>query len=332
MFRRAQPRSGDGDWDLRRDAHRNPGAAAGVVWHSWRMGDDSRRPAAIYLNRASAAGRSARTADAVELARRALDADLHVAETRDPDELVVWLEESIGRYATAVIAGGDGTLSIAYNVLAGRAGPALGYLPAGFGNATAHLLNLPRDPASQASVLAVGDARPVDLVDAGGRLALFAGAGWDAQVADRYARSGARRMAGWGLAIGRSVPDLVRRTSVVVEAEDGSELHRGPMEMLVVSTTPWYGRGMLVNPGARPDAGRLVLRTYRGPLPLFALEAVRWLSHRTPAAPAHPGEEFVVRRTDGGPLLVQADGDVIGRRPQWRFRLRPAAVRLIGRW
>lgn len=296
------------------------------------MGDDLRRPAAIFLNRASAAGRSARTVRAVELAQRALDADLHVAETRDPDELVVWLEESIGRYATAVIAGGDGTLSIAYNVLAGRPGPALGYLPAGFGNATAHLLQLPRAPESLASVLAAGDARPVDLVDAGGRLALFAGAGWDAQVADRYARSGARRTVGWGLAIGASMPDLVRRTSVVVESADGGEIFRGPMEMLIVSTTPWYGRGLLVNPGARTDAGQLVLRAYRGPLPLFALEALRWLTHRSPAAPAHVAEEFVVRREDGEPLLVQADGDVIGRKGAWRFKVRPAAVRLLGRW
>lgn len=296
------------------------------------MSDDLRRPAAIFLNRASAAGQSDRTRRAVELARRALDADLHVAGTRDPDELVVWLEESMGQYATAVIAGGDGTLSIAYNVLAGRPGPTLGYLPAGFGNATAHLLRLPRDPEELASILVAGDARAVDLVDAGARLALFAGAGWDAQVADRYARSGARRMAGWALAIGASVPDLVRRTSLVVESPDGREIFRGPMEMLIVSTTPWYGRGLLVNPGARTDAGQLVLRTYRGPLPLFALEAIRWLARRSPVAPAHRGAEFVVRRTDGEPLLVQADGDVIGRKPEWRFKIRPAAVRLIGRW
>ena len=296
------------------------------------MGVDLRGPAAIFLNRASAAGRSGRTRRAVDLARRALDADVHVAETRNPDELVAWLEQRIGDYATVVIAGGDGTLSIACNILAGQAGPAIGYLPAGFGNATAHLLRLPRRPEALASVLVAADARPVDLVDAGGRLALFAGAGWDAMVADRYARSGARRLAGWGIAIGQSLPDLVRRTPVVVEDGAGRELHRGPMEMLIVSTTPWYGRGMLVNPGARPDAGELVLRTYPGPLPRFALEAARWLAHRSPSAPALRGSEFVVRRTDDAPLLVQADGDVIGRRPEWRFSIRPAAVRLIGRW
>ena len=48
-------------------------------------------------------------------------------------------------YRTAVIAGGDGSLGIAFNVAEGR-DLALGYIPAGFGNATAHLLRLPRRP------------------------------------------------------------------------------------------------------------------------------------------------------------------------------------------
>ncbi len=45
----------------------------------------------------------------------------------------------MGDYRTAVIAGGDGSLGIAFNVAEGR-DVALGYIPAGFGNATAHLL------------------------------------------------------------------------------------------------------------------------------------------------------------------------------------------------
>jgi diacylglycerol kinase (ATP) len=289
-------------------------------------------PAAVFLNRAAASGRSRRTVEAVDHVRRALGAELHVAETRNPDELTAWLDEKIGGYATAIIAGGDGTLSIAYNVAAGMDGLSLGYLPAGFGNATAHLLDLPRDPVELASVIAAGDARSVDLVDAGGHLALFAGAGWDALVAGRYADAATKGFLGWGLAIGRSLPDLVRRTIIVVEAEDGTLVHEGPMELLVVSTTPWYGRGLLVNPGARPAAGEIVLRVYPGPLPSFALEAARWLSRRAPSARPLRGQGFTVRRADGQPLLVQADGDVIGRRPEWRFRIRRSAVRLIGRW
>jgi diacylglycerol kinase (ATP) len=290
-----------------------------------------RRPAAILLNRGAATARSARVREAVELTRRALDADLLIADTRDAAELTGWMAERVAGYRMVVVAGGDGSLSIAYNVLADRSPDAiLGYIPAGFGNATRHLLRLPRDPRGLVALIINGEPRPVDLVEADGRLAFFAGAGWDALVAGRYAETGARRLIGWAAAIARSVPDLVRRQRVTVQA-DGVVVHEGPMELLIVSTTPWYGRGLLVNPGARPTAGRITLRVYPGPFGPFVLDALRWAARRTPSPPAIHATE-VVARADDAPLLVQADGDVIGERPEWRFRLRPAAVRIIGRW
>jgi diacylglycerol kinase family enzyme len=290
-----------------------------------------RQPAAILLNRAAATAGNPRVARAVALTRGALDADLHVADTRNADELRAWMVERVTGYATVVVAGGDGSLSVAYNLLADRAGVTLGYIPAGFGNATATLLDLPRQPEWLAQVIAGGEARPVDLVEVDGRLALFAGAGWDAVVAERYHAAGARRLVGWAGAIARSVPDLLRPPLVSIEA-DGALVHEGSMELVVVSTTPFYGRGLLVNPGARPDRGALTMRVYRGPLPRFALDTVRWVAKRRPSPAVVTAQEAFVRTADERPLTVQADGDVVGRRPEWHFALRPAAVRLIGRW
>ena len=241
-----------------------------------------------------------------------------------------WLDGLFGGYGTAVIVGGDGSLAAAYNVAAGRPGLRLGYLPAGFGNATRHLLRLPDDAAGQVGVLSRGEDRPIDLVEVNGRLALFSGAGWDALVAGRYAASGAKRLPGWTAAVARSVPDLWRRRTVEVRA-DGWSVHRGPIELLVVGTTPYYGRGLRVNPGARPDAGRLSLRIYPGPAPRLALEAGRWALGVRPHAPRVDATEITLR-TLGDEIPVQADGDLIGSAAEWRFALRPAAVRLIGRW
>ena len=267
----------------------------------------------------------------VDLARRALDADLHVTATRDVAELSAWLEERIDGYETAVIAGGDGSLGVAYNVAATRPDLTLGYLPAGFGNASAHLLNLPRDPRGQVEVLERGEARPIDLVAVDGRLALFAGAGWDALVAGRYADAGARRLPGWAAAVARSVPDLFRRPLVEVRA-DGWAVHRGPLELLVVGTTPFYGRGLKVNPGARPDAGRLSLRVYPGPAPRLALEAGRWAIGVLPHAKRVDAREVTLHAPNGEEIPVQTDGDVVGSANSWRFEIRPRAVRLIGAW
>lgn len=229
------------------------------------------------------------------------------------------------------MVGGDGTLGVAYNVAAGRDGLVLGYIPAGFGNASAHLLRLPRDPEDLAEVLRAGDARAVDLVEVDGRLALFAGAGWDALVAGRYAAAGARRLPGWAVAVARSVPDLWRRPSVEVRADDWV-VHRGPMELLVVGTTPFYGRGLRVNPGARPDAGALSLRVYPGPAPRLGIEAGRWVLGMAPHARRIAAQRVELRSTDGSDIPVQADGDLLEARPEWSFAIRPRAVRLIGRW
>lgn len=266
---------------------------------------------------------------AIELTRQALDAQVHVTATRDPDALRAWFASRVGDCRTVIVAGGDGSLAVAYNLLAGT-DVSIGHLPAGFGNATAHLLHLPRQPEALARVLAAGDTRPVDFVLVDGRLALFAGAGWDALVAGRFAAS-AGGLIGWTSSIVRSLPDVWRRAPVQVLA-DGELVHDGPMELLVVGTTPWFGRGLLVNPGARPDAGRLMLHVYPGPPPRFALDAVRWLAQRRPTAPGVMASVVELRSADGRPIPVQADGDLLGERPEWRFEIRPAAARLIGRW
>nr|MBA2631867.1 hypothetical protein [Chloroflexota bacterium] len=39
-----------------------------------------------------------------------------------------------------------------------------------------------------------------------------------------------------------------------------------------------------------------------------------------------------IRALAAGHIPVQLDGDAIGSRGTWSFEIRPAAVRLIGRW
>ena len=289
------------------------------------------RAAAIFVNEGAGSAHSARVRSAVALARRALDADLHTTATRDRDELRAFLDEQLHAYTLVVMVGGDGSLGVAYNAVADRPDVTLGYIPAGFGNATAHLLNLPRHPAALAGVLVSGDARPIDLVEVNGRLALFAGAGWDAEVARRYAAGGARRMRGWATAVTASLPELGRRHRVRVVA-DGETIHEGPMILTVASTTPFYGRGLLVNPGARPDAGLLTARVYPGPAPRLAQEAARWASRRPPVAQGVNARSLTISSLTSRPIPVQADGDHIGEALEWQIEVRPAAVRLIGRW
>lgn len=286
---------------------------------------------ALFVNEGAGSATRPAVRRAVDRLRQVLEADVHTTATRDAAVLTEWLEPRIEGYRTAILVGGDGTLGVGYNVAAGREGLTLGYVPAGFGNATSHLLRLPRDPESLVRVIVAGVARPVDLVAVDGRLALFAGAGWDALVAGRYAAAGARRLPGWAAAVARSVPDLWRRTPVEVRA-DGWVVHRGPMALLVAGTTPFYGRGLRVNPGARIDAGRMSLRVYPGPAHRFAAETARWVLRVAPSARRIDARRVEVRALDGPGVPLQADGDLVGVHDAWTLEIRPEAVRLIGRW
>jgi diacylglycerol kinase (ATP) len=76
-------------------------------------------------------------------------------------------ERVIGKLSRVVIAGGDGTLHSAVQVLA-RSGVALGILPQGTANNFATALRLPRDLPSAFRVLAEGQERAVSLGEADG--------------------------------------------------------------------------------------------------------------------------------------------------------------------
>src|SRR5690606_36941568 len=130
--------------------------------------DAPRGRTAIFLNEGAGSAGTDRVRRTVDLARSALDAELHVTATRDPGTFAAWLAARVEAYETAIIAGGDGSLGVAYNVVSAHPGVTIGYIPAGFGNATAHLLKLPREPDALVEVLRDGEVRPVDLVAADG--------------------------------------------------------------------------------------------------------------------------------------------------------------------
>jgi hypothetical protein len=74
------------------------------------------------------------------------------------------------------------------------------------------------------------------------------------------------------------------------------------------------------------------MRVYPGPTARLALEAARWAFRMRPRAPRIDSQRIELRSLDGTGVMAQADGDVIGARATWTFEIRPAAVRLIGRW
>ena len=111
------------------------------------------------------------TAGATELESLARDngVEVDVITTTSPDDTTQTLRRFVREGRTRVaVAGGDGTVSVAVQVLAGT-GVALGIVPQGTANNFANALRLPLDLPSALRVLGEGAERTVDLGRIGDR-------------------------------------------------------------------------------------------------------------------------------------------------------------------
>ena len=127
-----------------------------------------REPLLILANRN--AGAVARAGGPVPFVRYAHDAGFEpeVLLTHSSDDLRRRLHQRVlGKLRRVVVAGGDGTIHHAVQVLA-RSGVALGILPQGTANNFANALRLPLDLPSAFKVLAEGEEREVDLGECDG--------------------------------------------------------------------------------------------------------------------------------------------------------------------
>jgi diacylglycerol kinase (ATP) len=239
--------------------------------------------------------------------------------------------------AALVAVGGDGTVHLALQAVAGRGVP-LGIVPAGTGNDFAASVGLPGTPLAAAdavaAALATGRRRVLDLArltTADGAVTWFGAvlaAGFDAVVNERANRMafprGARR---YDVAI---VAELLRlrplRYRLVVDGE--------PCEvaavLLAVANTPSYGGGMRICPAADPTDGLLDL-VYAGPMGRAALMRIKPRVYAGTHV-AHPAVVSLrARRVEiaGPPVVTYADGERVAALPV-TVEAVPGALQLLG--
>jgi diacylglycerol kinase (ATP) len=179
---------------------------------------------------------------------------VRVERPADPGDLRRLARAAVAEAVDAVVvAGGDGTVELAYTAVA------LGCLPAGTGNVWAHALGLPRpwpwDPrATERAALRLAEA-PVRLTDMGlanrQRFLVWAGMGLDAFVTQQFEahRANIRRMGGFFYAMGLTLVAL--RGGRPIQARiralgpDGEREVGGHYLMVTVANIGWHAGGLL---------------------------------------------------------------------------------------
>jgi YegS/Rv2252/BmrU family lipid kinase len=120
------------------------------------------RRAVLVVNTHARSGESAYASAKQMLEEKGFSLD-ESYPVREPARLPEVVAQALAQgHSTIVVGGGDGTISAAANVLAGK-DATLGILPLGTANSFARSLNLPLDLSEAVEVLAAGRSKQVDL-------------------------------------------------------------------------------------------------------------------------------------------------------------------------
>lgn len=251
--------------------------------------------------------------------RQELDRTLQAAVREHPD--------------TIFVGGGDGTVSAAAALLADT-NIALGVVPLGTLNHFAKDLGLPPDWREAISRLAHGSLRDVDVGEVNGRVFINnCSLGSYAEAVRK--RDALRRRHGHGKGRAMVVASLavfrqLRRMRLSLEVEGRVRRLRTPF--LVVANNRYAGRVLDGNLRPRLDEGRLWIYSTHA-FRRFAIVRLIWQSLRREIDSADAlerTETTAATVTDirtGVPTAL--DGELVDLNPPFRFRIRPAALRVL---
>jgi len=286
------------------------------------------RDVLLIVNPAAGGGRALRALPAAERALRDAGLRVRVEHTRDIEHA-----RELGRAAgaagsVAAALGGDGLVGAVADGLRHGGDGRLAIVPGGRGNDFARTLELPRDPAGAAALIANGRERAIDLGVCGERAFVgIASCGFDSdanRIANEtrvpgdlaYLWGALRALVGW------------RPARFELELDGESLVHVG--YSVAAANGRQYGGGMLLAPDASLQDGAFDVVTVAAvPKRRFLRGLPRVFSGRHVA-----NEEVEVRRARelriaaDRPFALYADGDPLAELPA-TVRTLPAAVRVI---
>jgi YegS/Rv2252/BmrU family lipid kinase len=274
--------------------------------------------------------------DRVEAARAALAGagDVEVVRTDSTVELDRALTDAGDR--RVVVAGGDGSIHLAVQLLWSRdpqvlRATELGLVPLGTGNDLAGGLGLPEDPAEAARVCVEGRPRALDLIvaDTGQVVVNAVHAGLGAAAAER---ASALKDALGPLAypIGALIAGVREAGFELDVTLDGRTVHRGSTLMVGVANGPRIGGGTRLAPAAVLDDGLLDLIVVSAVKPAARLgfgAALRNEAHVNRDDVLHAtGLEVVIA---GEPVTHDLDGELTEELERVTYTVHPKAWRLL---
>ena len=226
-------------------------------------------------------------------------------------------------------AGGDGMVAAVAHTLIGTGVP-LGILPLGTGNLVARELGIPLEIPEAVDLLAANPRhKPIDAMRIAGKTYLLnAGIGVNAEVIDETSRLG-KSFFGRAAYVGTAVWKALQAKTHKIEITLDGATHVHNATDVLVSNCGILARALNPNgPDIRVDDGLLDICVIRvkSPLEYPWYYLLRWIAPKrvnTISTETTARQRIAIRSKK--PIVVQADGDVIGTTPV-EIELLPLAI------
>lgn len=303
-------------------------------------------PALLIANPTSRGGATRRQLPRIEGELRAAIGPFERVWTKGPrDAEHIAREAACSGIRRVVVAGGDGTASeVANGLLAVGLAEAveLAVLPMGTGSDWVRSIGIPRDLSAALSQLAQGRVRSLDAgrvrlcgPDGAPRTIHFvnvASCGLSGLVTERVNRSRKLLPGTLSFLFGTLAALVGYRRQPVRLLLDGAPIRSGPLVLAAAAVGRYFGGGMEIAPEAVPDDGLLDVVTIagvsRGKVVRELPRVYRGTHLSLDGVSLHRGRRLEIL-PEADPLLVEADGEPVGRLPGC-FEVLPGALRLLG--
>lgn len=245
-------------------------------------------------------------------------------ENFDTKNIKLRIEKINPEYVIAV--GGDGTVTMLANILAGTDTP-LGILPAGSANGMAKELEIPADPDAALKIISAGNVKACDLIKINDQdyCLHLSDLGLNAHLIKYFEEGKLRGKLGYGLVIIKTLWHK-QKMQVIIRTKDG-EIRRNAF-MVALANARMYGTGAVINPEGKLDDGMfeviIVRRLAVGALLKMLFKPGIFNPKKIEIIPCTSAEITTMQR-----IHFQIDGEYKGRVRFVKAVIKPGAVKII---